>query len=416
MVVRVLKADIFKDNIALCVSQFHSIRFVKDLNVRVHNLQKTLNARKPSLKLLRKLYNPADGGDEGGHIQHVSHQIPGLHQALYHKYPPSHQHQKVHQSVEKFYRGVERRHIAVCKLFYVEESAVVFLKFPGLYVLVGEGFHHLVSQKTVLNAGVQLPDLVPLLSESRPHAEVQKHAHHQHQGHAQENNQGQGKADARQHSKGNHGLDTCDEELLRTVMGKLRHVEKVVGDAAHDLAHLGIVIISVGEPLQMTVGVPAHVCLNPGSHHMPHVGHVIAGQTVHNAQAEVQKSQSSHGLNGEGRQIPDPFVCDIPHNQRQHKLTHCGHGRAEQIQHQSAPVLLKIRDKPPQKFFCTVLLCFCLNLRLLLSLILSSCFRHCQIPPRADFLFVCAAITGSCLCILSICLLYPDISPAASHK
>ena len=43
-------------------------------------------------------------------------------------------------------------------------------------------------------------------------------------------------------------------------MGKLRHVEQIAGDAGHDLAHLGFVVIGKGQLLQVIQGNIDLVC------------------------------------------------------------------------------------------------------------------------------------------------------------
>ena len=81
-------------------------------------------------------------------------------------------------------------------------------------------------------------------------------------------------------------------------MGKLRHIEQVAGDAAHNLAHLRIIIIGKRQLLQMGKQVTAHVGLNPGTHHMPHIRDKIVGRAVNNAQQQVESphlQDNGHG-------------------------------------------------------------------------------------------------------------------------
>ena len=115
-------------------------------------------------------------------------------------------------------------------------------------------------------------------------------------------------------------------------MGKLRHIKQIVGDAPHDLPHLSVVIIGVGQLLQMPVGVPAHIRLYIHPHHMTGIGHIIVSRRVNQPQCQVQKPQSSHGAHRQHRQVLHGLVGDMPDNQRQHDLADGGQGRAEQVQ------------------------------------------------------------------------------------
>ena len=74
------------------------------------------------------------------------------------------------------------------------------------------------------------------------------------------------------------------------MVGKLGHVKQVVGDAAHDLADFGIIIIGMVQPQQMVKGVAAHVGLDMHTHDMPDAGHKVAGRAVDDAQYKVQSA------------------------------------------------------------------------------------------------------------------------------
>ena len=83
------------------------------------------------------------------------------------------------------------------------------------------------------------------------------------------------------------------------MVGKFRHIEQIVGDAAHDLAHLGVVIVAVSQTLQMGKGIPAHVGLDVDAHDMAGAAHIIAGRAVNQAQHQIQRRQFQHGLHRE---------------------------------------------------------------------------------------------------------------------
>ena len=83
-----------------------------------------------------------------------------------------------------------------------------------------------------------------------------------------------------QDEEGRQDLDALDEKFLGAVVGELGHVEHVVGDAAHDGADLGVVVVGVVEPEQVVEGVPAHVRLDVDAHDVADARHEILRSTV----------------------------------------------------------------------------------------------------------------------------------------
>ena len=63
------------------------------------------------------------------------------------------------------------------------------------------------------------------------------------------------------------------KKFLGAVVGELGHVEQVVGDAAHDGADLGVVVVGVVELEQVVEGVPAHIRLDVDAHDVADARH-----------------------------------------------------------------------------------------------------------------------------------------------
>ena len=154
VVVRVFKGNILKGNISLRNAHFLRPGLIKDLHVRIHDLQETLNAGEPSLELLGKFDDPADGGDQRGHIHHIGHQITGGDQSLYEENAAHQDHGQVHQPVKGTGRGLEGRHIFVGFLFNVIKTQVALFKLVNLHGLIGKGLDHLLPQQAVLDRRV----------------------------------------------------------------------------------------------------------------------------------------------------------------------------------------------------------------------------------------------------------------------
>ena len=133
---------------------------------------------------------------------------------------------------------------------------------------------------------------------------------------------------------------------------KFCHIEQIIGNPPHDLANLGIIKISIGQQLQMRIGITAHVSLNPRPHHMTHICHIKICQRIQNPQSKIHQSKPQHHARCQQRHIHKRRVRDLPYNQRQHDLAHRRQRRAAQIHAQRPAVRLKIRQKPSDQCPC----------------------------------------------------------------
>ena len=122
---------------------------------------------------------------------------------------------------------------------------IVLLKLLNLHILVGKCTNHPVAQQIVLNPGIQLPDMYPLLFKGCPHPEIKIGAGNHHNGNQHKDNHRQKQIDSGKYDKGDHRLDKTDKKFFRTMVGKLCHVKKIIGNPGHQLPHLGIVKIAV---------------------------------------------------------------------------------------------------------------------------------------------------------------------------
>ena len=348
VIVGVLKADILKLDAALSHNERFGIGGVGDIHRRVHDFVKALNAGHAPLELLGKFHNAADGGDEGGDIEDVRHQITGADPPVNQEEPASHNDDQIHEAVKQPGGGVEGGHEMVGGLFDLLERPVSGLKLFLFPFLGGKGLDDPLAQKAVLHGGVELADLIALAPESRPQLQVEGHRDNAHQGNAGKYDEGQGYTGRAQDHKGGSDLDGRDEEFLRTVVGKFGHVKQVVGDASHDLADLGVGIVGVAQPLEMGKGVPPHVGLDVDAHDVAGAGHVVVGGAVNKPKNQVQYSQFEHDPGGQGNGGIGGGVGQIAHDLRQHNVAQGGQRRAEQIKEQNAPVSHQIRHEPRQ--------------------------------------------------------------------
>ncbi len=80
------------------------------------------------------------------------------------------------------------------------------------------------------------------------------------------------------------------------MVGKLRHIKQVAGDARHDLAHLGLAVIGEGQLRQVGKQALAHIALNLGAHDVPLGLHIIAAARLQKQQAHIQRAQLQHHI------------------------------------------------------------------------------------------------------------------------
>ena len=166
----------------------------------------------------------------------------------------------------------------------VVENLVALFELLLLQLLVGKGLDNPHAQKAVLHLGVDFTQLDALDAELLFHLAVEIHRRDDDEGHDGEHNQGKPHVDPAQDDEGADNLDARDEEFLGAVVGELRHVEQVGGDAGHNLGHLGVVEVVKGQLLQVVEHSGAHICPYFGAHDVAHGGHEEVGRGVHQAQ------------------------------------------------------------------------------------------------------------------------------------
>ena len=219
---------------------------------------------------------------------------------------------------------------------------VALLEFGALLLLGGKGFYHALTQQAVLDGGVQLTDLDALLPEPGTQTAVQINGYHAHQGHAGEHRQRQRDAGLAQDDEGGQDLDEGDEKFLGAVVGKLGHIEQIVGDAAHDGADLGVVVVGVVEQQQVVKGIPAHVGLDVHAHDVADAGHEILGRAVDDAEHKVDARQLEHDAGGQGDAHAHGRVGDGAHDLGQEDVTQGGQRGTEQVEKEHCLVFCQI--------------------------------------------------------------------------
>ena len=133
------------------------------------------------------------------------------------------------------------------------------------------------------------------------------------------------------------------------MVGELGHVKQIVGDAPHDGAHLGVVVVGVIQLQQMVKGIPAHIRFDMHTHDMTDAGHIVAGCAVDDAQHKVERRQLQHDARRQGDAHPHGRVCDGAHDLGQHDIAQGRQRCAEQIKAQHHLIVCQIRQKTPDQ-------------------------------------------------------------------
>ncbi len=137
-------------------------------------------------------------------------------------------------------------------------------------------------------------------------------------------------------------------------MCKLCYIKQVVRNPAHNLSHLVITVIGVGQLLQMGICIRSHGRFYFRPHHMPYIRHIIGSYSVHNAQNKINSAEYQHGTDRQCRQVTDSFIGNVTHYQRQHQFADSRKRCAEQIQRYRFYIRFIIRKKPLQKLCCFI--------------------------------------------------------------
>ena len=85
MIIGIHKTDMVKSDIAFNIFQLFGARRVHNFQRLVHNFDKTLDTCHAPLKLLGKLNDPADRGEQCRDVEQVSHQVTRRDLSVNHK-------------------------------------------------------------------------------------------------------------------------------------------------------------------------------------------------------------------------------------------------------------------------------------------------------------------------------------------
>ena len=215
-----------------------------------------------------------------------------------------------------------------------------------LGVLVGEGLGGADAGQAGLDGGVDGTGL--LLGSAGGGAHLFPAAQRRQQQHRQHHQQHQRQlpADAEHHDQRAHDGHKRDKQILRPVVGQLRHLEQVAGQAAHQLAGTVLVVEVKAQLLHMVVQVAADIRLHPDAEGVAPVGH-------HEVQPRANyigcHHQRHHDEEHPELLFRQPRVQRGAGHQRKRQIHHGDEERAGHVQREQAPVGLEIGQEYPQQ-------------------------------------------------------------------
>ena len=339
------KGHVVHVHVALDVPQLPGVGGVLDGRLGAHQLHEPVQPGEAVREHLGEVGQLADGADEGGDVQGEGDQVHIVHLLVHDEPAACGDHRHRQDAVAELHHRVEAAHLLVKAALGGLEHLVGPVKALLLGLLVGEGLGGADAGQSGLNGGVDGAGLglggagggAHLLPPPQGHGQQHREQHQQHQRQlpAQDEHH-------RQRAQNGHQRD---EQVLRPMVGQLRQLEQVVGQAAHQLAGAVAVVEVKAQLLDVVIEVPAYVGLHPDAEGVAPVGH----HEVQRRAQEIRRHHRSHD-DEEHPELPlgQPGIHGRPRHQRERQVDAGDEKRAGQVQGKQPPMGLEIGDKYPQ--------------------------------------------------------------------
>ena len=176
---------------ALYICKGLRVRRILDLRLCFHDCQEALEAGKALLEHFRKLHQDLDGADENADVEGVHGQVCRLHLPDGDKVSSGHQDGQIHHALEKQGACVEFSHGPVVIVPGADEVLVAPSELFPFDLFVGKGLDHTDPGQGILETGVDVADLSPVVHEGLMHPGVLAAAekHHKKDHHGQQESQ-----------------------------------------------------------------------------------------------------------------------------------------------------------------------------------------------------------------------------------
>ena len=339
------KADVVHIHLSLYVGQLHGVRRVLHGRLRPHQLQKAGKTGSAVGQQLGKVGQLPHGIHKGCDIQTEGDQVHGIQLAPHNEDAAGGDHRHGENGQEEFHHAVESAHRLMKFLLGGFINVIGDIELLQFLRLVGEGLCRADAGDTGLdprvNGGGFLLHMAGRLTHRPAAGPHHDQKHRQNGGDHQRQPPLDRKHDDKRADDGHAG----DENILRAVMGQLRDLKQLAGQAAHQSAGPIAVIVAEIQFLHVAEQIPADVRLYQNTKSVPVVADDIGQHPPH------RKSRCGHCHHRE-----KGAVCVL-----RKQLVHAPAGQvrkgqidqrngkgADHIQHKQLLMGFEIRQKDPQ--------------------------------------------------------------------
>ena len=302
------------------LSQGLGVGRVLQVGLRAHQLQEAAEARGAVGEELREGCKPPDRVYKGGDIKAEGDEVHGVQLPSHDKEAAHGNDRRREEAEEKLHHGIEAAHGLVELPLGGLVDIVGGVEFLQLLRLVGKGLCGAHPGDAGLHPGVDDGGLLLHLAGGLAHGAAAAPDHQEEHRQDGGDDESQPPLDAEHDDKGPHDGDAGDKNVLRSVVGQLRNLKELAGEAAHEGA--GTVAVKVPEVqlLHVPEEVPADIGLHqdtkgvapvaddilhprPQSEGQQHDGHdreegpvgVLRQQLIHAPAGDVGEGQVDQG-------------------------------------------------------------------------------------------------------------------------
>ena len=311
------KGDVFHLDMALYILKILGILPVPHGRLGAHDLHEPVETGEAVGKQLGEAGKLAHGVYKGGNVQAEGHKVPVVHFATHNEPAAQGDDHHVQAGEEELHGGIEQAHGLVEAGFGIFELLVGGGEPVGLHFLVAEGLGGADAGKAGFDLGIDVPGL--LLHGGGGPAHVIAHGHNHRDEHRDHDahHQGQLPADSRHDNEGADDGEGGGDNILRAVVGQLRQLKQVGGEAAHELAGAVAVIEVKAHFLHVGEQVPADVRLHPDAENVAEK----ADSVVKKRPDHIEENHRGHQRE-EGPVLPlrKQIVQRLPGDQRESQV------------------------------------------------------------------------------------------------
>ena len=275
------KAHMVNVDLAAAVRKLLRVRRVLQRRLHAHQRGKALETGKAARKDLGKIGELAHGADKSGDVERKGDEVNVVDLAAHDEVAAHRDDGGGEQRHEKFHRRVEYAHLMVESTLGDLEFLVRGVEFVDLLVLVGKSTRRANAGERRLDADIDGGSLLLFVARSRAHLAAARHDNGDKHRQNARHHKGKPPLDGEHDNKRADDRQRGDEQVLRPVMGKLRDLEEVARQSAHELTRAVMVKKADVQLLHVNEEVAADIRLYADTERVPPVGDHIVQKRAH---------------------------------------------------------------------------------------------------------------------------------------